>query len=163
MLRLILLKNWSVLKNINLVYGGGSLGLMGLFSQAMFNGGRHVLGYGFLIIGVTVEEVKQVVDMHQRKVEMARHSDAFIALPVGLLNIDGYYNSLLLFIDQAIEEGFIKLSARHIIVSGSNAKKLFKKLSNVYKEYFACHERVAPKLNWECKQLEHSQINEIST
>ncbi|KAM0944805.1 hypothetical protein DsansV1_C11g0112801 [Dioscorea sansibarensis] len=46
-----------VLENINLVYGGGSLGLMGLISQAVFDGGRHVLS-------VTVGEVKQVVDMH---------------------------------------------------------------------------------------------------
>ncbi|KAM0947201.1 putative LOG family protein [Dioscorea sansibarensis] len=133
------------------------------------------------ITGVTVGEVKPVVDMHQRKAEMAKHSDAFIALPGGygtleelfevitwaqlgihnkpvrLLNIDGYYNSLLLFIDQAVEEGFIKPSARHIIVSSSNAKELVEKLE----ECSACHEGVAPKLNWECKQVEHSQINGI--
>ncbi|KAM0945235.1 putative LOG family protein [Dioscorea sansibarensis] len=68
-----------VLKNIDLVYGGGSLGLMGLIFQAVFDSGRHVLGYH--ITGVTMEEVKQVVDMLQRKAKMARHSDAFIALP----------------------------------------------------------------------------------
>ncbi|PHT45080.1 Cytokinin riboside 5'-monophosphate phosphoribohydrolase LOG4 [Capsicum baccatum] len=74
--------------------------------------------------------------MHQRKAEMARHSDAFIALPggygthdelleviswaqlgihdkpVGLLNVDGYYNSLLSFIDKAVEEGLINPNAR---------------------------------------------------
>ena len=38
---------FQVLKNIDLVYGGGSLGLMGLISQAVFDGGKHVLGYGF--------------------------------------------------------------------------------------------------------------------
>ncbi|KAM0940864.1 putative LOG family protein [Dioscorea sansibarensis] len=70
-----------VLKNIDLVYGGGSLRLMGLISQALFDSGRHVLGYDFQITGVTVGEVKQVVDMHQRKAEMAKHSNAFIALP----------------------------------------------------------------------------------
>ncbi|KAM0942868.1 putative LOG family protein [Dioscorea sansibarensis] len=177
-----------VVKNIDLVYGGGSHGLMGLISQAVFDGGRHVLGVipkalmGREITGVTVGEVKQVVDMHQRKAEMAKHSDAFIALPggygtleeffevitwaqlgihnkpVGLLNIAGYYNSLLLFIDQAIEEGFIKPTARHIIISASNAKELLEKLE----EYSACHEGVAQELNWDCKQLKHSQINEIS-
>ncbi|KAM0944784.1 putative LOG family protein [Dioscorea sansibarensis] len=78
-----------VVKNIDLVCGGGSLGLMGLISQAVFDGGRHgrhVLGViakalmGREITGVTVGEVKQVVDMHQRKAEMAGHSDTFIAL-----------------------------------------------------------------------------------
>ncbi|KAM0944587.1 putative LOG family protein [Dioscorea sansibarensis] len=78
-----------VVKNIDLVYGGGSLGLMGLISQAVFDGGRHVLGVipkalmGRELTGVTVGEVKQVVDMHQRKAKMAKHSDAFIALPGG--------------------------------------------------------------------------------
>ena len=38
---------FKVLKNIDLVYRGGSLGLMGLISQAVFDGGKHVLGYGF--------------------------------------------------------------------------------------------------------------------
>ncbi|KAM0947448.1 putative LOG family protein [Dioscorea sansibarensis] len=70
-----------MLKNIDLVYGEGSLGLMGLISQAVFDGERHVLGYGLQIIDVTMGEVKQVIDMHQRKAEMARHFDAFIALP----------------------------------------------------------------------------------
>ncbi|MBA0678738.1 hypothetical protein Goshw_014695, partial [Gossypium schwendimanii] len=65
-----------VSRNIDLVYGGGSIGLMGLISQAVFDGGRH-------ITGETVGEVKAVSDMHQRKAEMARQSDAFIALPGG--------------------------------------------------------------------------------
>jgi uncharacterized protein (TIGR00730 family) len=99
-----------------------------------------------------VGEVKAVADMHQRKAEMAKHSDAFIALPggygtleellevitwaqlgihdkpVGLLNVEGYYNSLLSFIDKAVEEGFISPTARHIIVSAPSAKELVKKL-----------------------------------
>ncbi|RRT52522.1 hypothetical protein B296_00031104 [Ensete ventricosum] len=90
--------------------------------------------------------------MHQRKAEMARHSDAFIALPggygtleellevitwaqlgihnkpVGLLNVDGYYNSLLAFIDKAVEDGFIQPYQRHIFVSAPNAKDLVQKL-----------------------------------
>ncbi|KAF8009045.1 hypothetical protein BT93_J0126 [Corymbia citriodora subsp. variegata] len=120
--------------------------------------------------------------MHQRKAEMARHSDAFIALPggygtleellevitwaqlgihdkpVGLLNVDGYYNSLLSFIDKAVEEGFISPSARHIIVSSPSAKDLVKKME----EYFPRHERVASKLNWETEQLGHTPKCDIS-
>lgn len=47
---------------------------------------------------------------------------------MGLLNVDGYYNSLLSFIDKAVEEGFISPSARQIIVSAPTAKELVKKL-----------------------------------
>ncbi|KAJ1694053.1 hypothetical protein LUZ63_010751 [Rhynchospora breviuscula] len=169
------LGNELVSRNIDLVYGGGSIGLMGLVSQAVYDGGRHVTGVipktlmHREISGVTVGEVMPVADMHQRKAEMARQSDAFIALPggygtleellevitwaqlgihnkpVGLLNVDGYYNSLLTFIDKAVEEGFISLSARHIIVLAPTAKELMEKLE----EYMPYHDRVASKLNWD--------------
>ncbi|KAM3362436.1 hypothetical protein P3S68_017290 [Capsicum galapagoense] len=43
--------------------------------------------------------------------------------PVGLMNVDGYYNSLLSFIENAVEEGFISPNARHIIVSAPTAKQ----------------------------------------
>ncbi|KAJ9698082.1 hypothetical protein PVL29_007273 [Vitis rotundifolia] len=134
------------------------------------------------ITGETVGEVKAVADMHQRKAEMARHSDAFIALPggygtleellevitwaqlgihdkpVGLLNVDGYYNSLLSFIDKAVEEDFISPSARHIIVSAPTARELMKKLE----EYFPRHEGVASKLSWETEQLGYTPKCELS-
>ncbi|POO01219.1 Cytokinin riboside 5'-monophosphate phosphoribohydrolase [Trema orientale] len=177
-----------VARNIDLVYGGGSVGLMGLISQAVYDGGRHVLGVipktlmPREITGETVGEVKAVADMHQRKAEMARQSDAFIALPggygtleellevitwaqlgihdkpVGLLNVDGYYNSLLSFIDKAVEEGFISPSARHIIVSSPSARELVKKME----EYVPRHERVASKLSWEIEKLGYSPKLDIS-
>ncbi|KAG0484531.1 hypothetical protein HPP92_008610 [Vanilla planifolia] len=177
-----------VCRSIDLVYGGGSVGLMGLVSQAVYDGGRHVIGVIPKtlmlreITGETVGEVKAVADMHQRKAEMARQSDAFIALPggygtleellevitwaqlgihdkpVGLLNVDGYYNSLLSFIDKAVEEGFINPSARHIIVSARTAKELVKKLE----EYIPRHESVASKMSWEIEQLEQAAKCEIS-
>ncbi|KAL0555481.1 hypothetical protein IC582_009428 [Cucumis melo] len=219
-----------VSRNIDLVYGGGSIGLMGLVSQAVHDGGRHVIGFfviffvshldsslslflsliyyfffpvrssvwlkicvflmlgglfhdtAITLTGETVGEVKAVADMHQRKAEMAKHSDAFIALPggygtleellevitwaqlgihdkpVGLLNVDGYYNSLLSFIDKAVEEGFISPSARQIIVSAPTAKELMKKLE----EYVPCHERVASQLSWEIEQLGYPQNCDIS-
>ncbi|KAK9740433.1 hypothetical protein RND81_03G034900 [Saponaria officinalis] len=107
------------------------------------------------ITGETVGEVKTVSNMHQRKAEMARQADAFIALPggygtleellevityaqlgihrkpVGLLNVDGYYNCLLSFIDKAVDEGFISPTSRGIIVSAPKAKELFRKLEVV--------------------------------
>ncbi|XP_065854748.1 cytokinin riboside 5'-monophosphate phosphoribohydrolase LOG7-like [Euphorbia lathyris] len=76
-------------RNIDLVYGGGSIGLMGLVSQAVYDGSRHVLGVipktlmPREITGETVGKVRDVSGMHQRKAEMARQADAFIALPGG--------------------------------------------------------------------------------
>ncbi|GFP95281.1 cytokinin riboside 5'-monophosphate phosphoribohydrolase log7 [Phtheirospermum japonicum] len=165
-------------RNIDLVYGGGSIGLMGLVSQSVYNGGRHVLGViprtlmTREITGEPVGEVRAVSDMHQRKAEMARQADAFIALPggygtleellevitwaqlgihnkpVGLLNVDGYYNSLLTFIDKAVDEGFITPSARHIIVSAQTAHELMSELE----DYVPILDETASKLSWEMEQ-----------
>nr|CAD1818917.1 unnamed protein product [Ananas comosus var. bracteatus] len=176
-------------RNIDLVYGGGSVGLMGLVSQAVYNGGRHVLGVIPKILmpkeqitGVTVGEVRAVSDMHQRKAEMARQADAFIALPggygtleellevitwaqlgihekpVGLLNVDGYYNSLLSFIDKAVDEGFVTPSARRIIVSAPTAHELLSKLE----DYVPMHNGFGLKLSWEMEQICHSPKSDIS-
>uniref|UniRef100_A0ACD5ZJH4 Uncharacterized protein n=1 Tax=Avena sativa TaxID=4498 RepID=A0ACD5ZJH4_AVESA len=177
-----------VAREIDLVYGGGSVGLMGLVSQAVYNGGRHVIGVipktlmPREISGETVGEVKAVSGMHQRKAEMARQSDAFIALPggygtleelleviawaqlgihdkpVGLLNVDGYYNPLLAFIDKAVEEGFIKPTAQHILVFAPSPGELIEKLE----EYSPRHEKVVPKMNWEMEQLSYSQNCELA-
>ncbi|KAI3989495.1 hypothetical protein MKX01_022770 [Papaver californicum] len=181
----IQLGNELVERNINLVYGGGSIGLMGLVSQSVYDGGRHVLGVipktlmPREITGETVGEVRTVSGMHQRKAEMARHADAFIALPggygtleellevitwaqlgihekpVGLLNVDGYYNSLLSFIDKAVDEGFISPAARHIIVSAPTAHELMSKLE----EYEPKHCGVASKVSWEMEQQYSSNNN----
>ncbi|XP_072961769.1 cytokinin riboside 5'-monophosphate phosphoribohydrolase LOG1-like [Typha angustifolia] len=175
-------------RNIDLVYGGGSVGLMGLVSQAVYDGGRHVLGViprtlmPREITGETVGEVRAVSGMHQRKAEMARQADAFIALPggygtleellevitwaqlgihdkpVGLLNVDGYYNSLLSFIDKAVDEGFITPAARHIIISAQTAHELLSKLE----DYVPMHDGSALKLSWEMEQIGHPAKSDIS-
>ncbi|KAK8478913.1 hypothetical protein V6N13_110483 [Hibiscus sabdariffa] len=162
-------------RRIDLVYGGGSVGLMGLVSQAVHDGGRHVLGVipkslmPREITGETVGEVRAVSDMHQRKAEMARLADAFIALPggygtleellevitwaqlgihrkpVGLLNVDGYYNSLLSFIDKAVDEGFISPTSRRIIVSAPTAEQLVRQLEEYVPEY----DEITSKLVWD--------------
>ncbi|KAI9201370.1 hypothetical protein LWI28_022299 [Acer negundo] len=169
-----------VSRRLDLVYGGGSVGLMGLVSQEVHRGGGHVLGIipktlmSKEITGETVGEVKPVADMHQRKAEMARNSDCFIALPggygtleellevitwaqlgihdkpVGLINVDGYYNSLLNFIDKAVDDGFIFPSQRSIIVSAPNARELVQKLE----EYVPGHDGVVAKAKWEAEQVE---------
>ncbi|PIA53559.1 hypothetical protein AQUCO_00900263v1 [Aquilegia coerulea] len=166
-------------RRIDLIYGGGSVGLMGLISQTVYNGGCHVLGIipkallPHEILGKTNGEIKVVVDMHERKSEMAKQADAFIALPggygtmeellemitwsqlgihekpVGLLNVDGYYNSLLALFDKGVEEGFIEEAARQIIISADTPAELIKKME----EFAPVHEKVAPRQNWEVDQL----------
>ncbi|GJN34526.1 hypothetical protein PR202_gb23194 [Eleusine coracana subsp. coracana] len=170
-----------VARKVDLVYGGGSLGLMGEVSEAVHKGGGHVIGVipttlmGKELTGETVGEVRAVSGMHQRKAEMARNSDAFIALPggygtldellevitwaqlgihskpVGLLNVDGFYNLLLAFIDKAVDDGFIKPSQRNIFVSAPDARGLVQKLE----EYEAAQDEdpAVPKLRWEIEQV----------
>ncbi|KAF5952569.1 hypothetical protein HYC85_010513 [Camellia sinensis] len=164
-------------RKIDLVYGGGSVGLMeNLLISSSFVCTCRVIPRALLpheISGESVGEVKTVSDMHQRKSEMAKHADAFIALPggygtmeellemiawsqlgihekpVGLLNVDGYYNSLLALFDKGVEEGFIQGSARHIVVSADTAEELINKME----EYAPLHDRVAPRQSWEVDQL----------
>ncbi|KAF3335178.1 cytokinin riboside 5'-monophosphate phosphoribohydrolase LOG1-like protein [Carex littledalei] len=176
----IQLGNELVERKIDLVYGGGSIGLMGLVSRAVYSGGCHVSGIipkkllPREIVGETVGELRAVSSMHQRKAEMARLSDAFIALPgggygtleellevitwaqlgihnkpVGLLNVDGYYNSLLCFMDKAVDEGFIKPCARQIILSAQTPYELLSKLE----DYVPKHDESAIKLSWEKEQI----------
>ncbi|KAI4317014.1 hypothetical protein L6164_024928 [Bauhinia variegata] len=176
-----------VSRSLDLVYGGGSVGLMGLVSQEVHLGGGHVLGIipktlmRREITGETMGEVRAVASMHQRKAEMARHSDCFIALPggygtleellevvtwaqlgihdkpVGLLNVEGYYNHLLTFIDKAVEDGFIKPSQRTIFVSAPNAAELVEKLE----EYEPLHHGIVSKAKWEEEQVELNSYLQI--
>ncbi|CAA6656082.1 unnamed protein product [Spirodela intermedia] len=202
-----------VARKVDLVYGGGSVGLMGLVSQAVHKGGGHVLGrcpsfpvglcislslahatssFVFVLFpfsqvtGETVGEVKVVDGMHQRKAEMSRHSDAFIALPggygtleelleviswaqlgihrkpVGLMNVDGYYDALLALIDSAVGEGFIDPSQRHIFISAPTAKELVQKLE-VPPEYVPAGDGAVVKLRWEMEQVGYtSMVAEIA-
>ncbi|CAA0812224.1 Cytokinin riboside 5-monophosphate phosphoribohydrolase LOG5, partial [Striga hermonthica] len=87
-------------------------------------------GYG------TLEELLEVITWAQ----LGIHDK-----PVGLLNVDGYYNFFLTFIDKAVDDGFIKPSERHIFVSAPNPKELVQKLD----DYVPVQDEVAAKLNWE--------------
>ena len=120
-----------------LVYGGGRAGLMGRVADAALSAGGPVLGViprslmGREVGHRGLTELHVVETMHERKLMMAQHSDAFIALPggigtfeelfevwtwrqlgyhdkpVGLLNVDGYYDALLDFMRQTVARGFV--------------------------------------------------------
>ncbi|XP_057776198.1 cytokinin riboside 5'-monophosphate phosphoribohydrolase LOG8 isoform X2 [Salvia miltiorrhiza] len=152
---------------------------MGLLSQRVYDGGCHVLGVipkalvPIEISGETVGDVRIVSDMHERKADMAREAEAFIALPggygtmeellemitwaqlgihkkpVGLLNVDGYYDPLLTLFDKGVEEGFIKPAARHIVLSAPTAEELLTKMEQ--RAPFDDH--VAPHESWQMEQL----------
>lgn len=145
-------------RKLHLVYGGGSLGLMGCVSTAALVGGSQVLGIipqalaiGNLT-GKTVGEVKHVFSMHERIANMLFHADAFIALPgglgtleeifqiaswahlnlhkkpIGLLNVNNFFDELFSFLDKAVECQFISQATRKIFVSASTANELLDKL-----------------------------------
>uniref|UniRef100_A0A7N0TQX6 Cytokinin riboside 5'-monophosphate phosphoribohydrolase n=1 Tax=Kalanchoe fedtschenkoi TaxID=63787 RepID=A0A7N0TQX6_KALFE len=152
---------------------------MGMISQTVYEGGCHVLGVipealmPLEISGKSVGEVITVADMHERKAKMARESEAFIALPggygtmeetlemitwaqlgihkkpVGLLNVDGYYNSLLALFDNGVKEGFIKPGARDIVLSASTAEELLEKME----QYTPSHTHIASHESWQMKKL----------
>ncbi|KAF2598598.1 hypothetical protein F2Q68_00007117 [Brassica cretica] len=79
---------------------------------------------------------------------------------VGLLNVDGYYNSLLTFIDKAVDEGFISPMARRIIVSAPNAKELVRQLEEYEPEF----DEITSKLVWdEVDRLSYVPGSEVTT
>ena len=134
-------------RDIELVYGGAQLGLMGAVADACLDAGGRVIG----VIPETLDrieighrgltELHVVRTMHERKAMMADLSDGFIALPgglgsleelfevwtwtqlgihrkpLGLLNVDGFYDSLIAFVDQLVSEAFVKQAHRDILVS----------------------------------------------
>jgi uncharacterized protein (TIGR00730 family) len=125
-----------------LVYGGGRAGLMGVVADAALAVGgtvvgvipRHLTAWEVEHRGLT--ELHEVESMHQRKALMAEWSDAFLVLPgglgtldemceiltwaqlglhgkpVGLLNVAGYFDALLAFLDHAVVEGFLSARGR---------------------------------------------------
>ena len=124
-------------RNLELVYGGASIGLMGIVADAVIDAGGSAIGIipqslvDKEIAHPGLSELRVVGSMHERKANMAKLSDAFIALPggigtleelfeiltfaqlgfhhkpCGLLNIEGYYDRLIDFLDHAVRESFV--------------------------------------------------------
>ena len=146
-------------RKIDLVYGGGSVGLMGVIAQAVYEGGANVRGIiprslqPKELSGTTYGELIVVETMHERKALMAEHADGFIAIPggfgtldelfetvtwgqlgihskpIGLLNVRGYFDPLLAWIDQAIEQGFVRARHRELLVVSDSAADLIDQMN----------------------------------
>ena len=147
-------------ERIELVYGGGSVGLMGLVADAALKNGGHVIGVipeklnMREIIHHALPDLRIVKDMHERKALMAELADGFIALPggygtfeeffevlawsqlgwhtkpFGLLDIAGFYAPLLKFLDHTREEGFIRPQHRELVLVESDAEKILLRMKD---------------------------------
>lgn len=147
-------------EKIELVYGGGMVGLMGMVADAVLKNGGHVIGVipEKLVIKEVVHEqlpdLRVVKSMHERKALMAELSDGFIALPggygtfeeffevlawsqlgwhqkpFGLLNIAGFYTRLIQFLDHTTGEGFIRPQHRELVLVEDGAEKILERLKN---------------------------------
>ena len=150
-----------VAQNMGLVYGGGSIGLMGVIADAILKEKGEVIG----VIPYTLSsneiahqdltELRFVPGMHERKALMADLSDVFIAMPggygtldeffeiltwsqlglhakpIGLLNVDGYFDLLLAFINHVLQERFIQAKHHQLIVISSEPEILLSELINL--------------------------------
>jgi uncharacterized protein (TIGR00730 family) len=145
---------------IELVYGGGNLGLMGRIADACLSRGGRVIG---VIPRALVEkeiahrgltELRVVESMHERKALMADLADAFVAMPGGygtweefcevltwsqlglqrkacaLLNVSGYYDPLLHMADRALEQGFLRNEHRELLLADTDPGRLLDRLTS---------------------------------
>ena len=149
---------WIAQNKGQLVYGGGHNGLMGMMADACLQAGGRVVGVipkalvekEWAHSGCS--ELHVVENMHERKSLMAERADAFLAMPggigtfeeffevwtwrqlgyhdkpVGLLNIQGYYDNLLAFLSTSVQQGFMNAEQMQLIRSGTNTELLLKSL-----------------------------------
>ena len=133
-------------RGYGLVYGGGNVGLMGVIADAVLERGGHVTGVipdalvSQEVAHRGLSELRVVQSMHERKAVMADLSDGFIAMPggigtmeeffevlswaqlglhdkpCGLLNIGGYYDHLIRFMNHAVDQEFLKPKHRELLL-----------------------------------------------
>lgn len=145
-------------KGLRIVYGGGSVGLMGEVADAALAEGGEVIGV--IPTGLNdkerahsgLTELHVVKSMHERKAMMAELADGFMALPggmgtleefaeiftwaqlgihtkpCGLLNVDGYFDPLIAYFDHAVDEGFLWEDHRRIILTDESPDGLLSQL-----------------------------------
>ncbi|HCO67395.1 MAG TPA: TIGR00730 family Rossman fold protein [Dysgonomonas sp.] len=147
-------------KNIELVYGGAKVGLMGAVADGVLDNGGKAIGVlpHFLaekeLQHISLTEIIFVETMHERKAKMSELSDGFIGLPggfgtmeelfemltwaqlslhkkpIGILNISGYYDSLIQFIQTMYKNGFLKEDYLDLLIVSSDIDDLLQKMQN---------------------------------
>lgn len=145
-------------QQITLVYGGGRIGLMGEVADAVMQAGGEVIGViprALMDTEVGHDRISQLLvvkDMHERKARMADQADAFVALPgglgtleelfetltwaqlgfhekpIGLLNVNGFYDGLLAFLSHQVREGFVRPEHAQLLLNGSEIPTLIRQL-----------------------------------
>jgi uncharacterized protein (TIGR00730 family) len=143
---------------VDLVYGGGRLGLMGLIADSVLAGGGRVYGVipqalvDIEVAHVGLTELHTVANMHERKAKMTDLADAFLALPGGigtldelfeawswnalgyhkkpfcLLNVEGYWDGMIEFIDHATQSGFLSPQRRSQLLVAETPEEALEKL-----------------------------------
>ena len=147
-------------KKIRLIYGGAKVGLMGSVADAALDAGGEVVGVlpRFLrskeISHEGLTELILVESMHERKTKMHQLSDGVIALPggfgtleelfemltwaqlglhknpIGLLNVNGYYDSLNILVQGMVDKGFLKLANQRMLLFHENVSELLEAMTN---------------------------------
>lgn len=147
-------------RGIDLVYGGGRVGLMGVLADAVLGAGGSVTGVlprALAVKEVAHEGLTELIvteSMHARKREMAERADAFIALPggigtleelfeawtwtqlgvhrkpCGLLNVAGYFDGLIGFLDHSVTEEYLRSEHREMLLVDTDAGKLIERLGS---------------------------------
>ncbi|MCA9472831.1 MAG: TIGR00730 family Rossman fold protein [Nitrospirales bacterium] len=141
-------------RGIGLVYGGGNIGLMGIMAETVLKGGGEVIGIIPKALAEKELAFRELADlrivqtMHERKALMEQLSDGFIALPggfgtleeicemvtwaqlnihskpCGLLNIEGFYDDLLSFMDNQVQQGFVTPVNRYLVMEALKPEHL---------------------------------------
>ncbi|WP_422345647.1 TIGR00730 family Rossman fold protein [Parasphingorhabdus sp.] len=149
-------------RNIDLVFGGGRLGLMGIIADAVLEGGGKV--YGVIpemlkdheVAHTGLTELHVVTSMHERKAKMTELTDGFVAIPggigtldelfeawtwkalgyhgkpIGLLNVNGYWDSLTTFLDNVAGHGFMSSARREQLLLSNNINDILDQLTAAY-------------------------------
>ena len=146
------------LQGTHVVYGGGGVGLMGILADAVLAAGGTITGIipKHLATGEVahrgLDDLRVVSSMHERKALMADLSDGFVALPggwgtleeffevltwaqlglhekpCGLLNVGGYFDGLLSFLQHATDEGFVRPDNAPLVLVASSVASLVRAL-----------------------------------
>jgi uncharacterized protein (TIGR00730 family) len=154
------LGNYFVNNNITLVYGGGKIGMMGVISDTILNQNGDVIGVipklleKEEVIHAGVEEMIVCKNMSERKVIMSKLVNGYITLPggfgtldelfealtlnqlhieqkpVGLLNVNGFFDATLLQLNKMVQEGYLKQTNRDMLLIGTSVEELMQKMDN---------------------------------